>query len=124
MSNIPEWTSGDRLAKARRSAGLDQQEMSERLGLSRATVVALERDKRPVRRQTYIAWALTCGVDLEWLETGQEGKASGGAEEDLGDTEWHDAKAARRHLHSSHSYLLVSRARRYCPKVQVALVDA
>lgn len=59
---------GDRLRKARESAGLSQQELAVRLQLSRNTVGAYEKaDDPPINWWMARAWAEVCGVDPEWL---------------------------------------------------------
>lgn len=44
----------DRLRAARRARGLTQQDVAERLGMSRTTLVAIEKGERPVRPQEII----------------------------------------------------------------------
>lgn len=66
---IPQWTVGDRLRKAREVAGLSQDQLALDLGISRRSVSTYESGgaaKRPV----LLAWAMRCGVSLDWLETG------------------------------------------------------
>lgn len=71
---VPEWTRGERLAKARREAGFTVPEMAELLGVSEKTVYNYERD-RPIRRSVLIVWASRCHVDYGWLETGEPSPA-------------------------------------------------
>lgn len=47
----------DRLRAARRARGLTQQDVAERLGLARTTVVAIEKGERPIRPQELIDFA-------------------------------------------------------------------
>lgn len=71
----PQWTLGDRLAKARRHAGLEQGEMAEKLGVSRAAVSAWENDHNKPNRGEWdllsltARWAELTGVRLEWLRS-------------------------------------------------------
>jgi len=67
---IPAWTPGDRLRKARESAGLSQQQLADRIGISRGSVTNYESDKHPVRRIVLNAWAAATGMNLEWLRDG------------------------------------------------------
>ncbi len=67
---IPEWTLGDRLRKARESAGLEQTELASDIGISRRTVQNYERAKVRTRRPVLLAWAVRCGVPVEWLVNG------------------------------------------------------
>lgn len=65
----PEWTFGDRLAKARRYARMEQGEMALALGVSRPTISTWERDENQPRHLFHIAqqWADLTGVELAWL---------------------------------------------------------
>lgn len=68
---IPEWTQRDRIVKARSVSGFKQSELSEQLGMSRATLASIEQGVREPRRGELIAIAFATGVDLKWLETGK-----------------------------------------------------
>ncbi|WP_130866646.1 helix-turn-helix domain-containing protein [Acidipropionibacterium timonense] len=68
---VPVWTQADRLRKAREFAGLDQTELADAMGVSRASISASERGLSQPRRLTVRAWAMACGVPASWLETGQ-----------------------------------------------------
>lgn len=70
----PEWTTADRLIKARRFAGLTQEQLSERLGIGARSIKRYETG-RPAKRGILIAWAYACGVSIEWMlgEEGDEG---------------------------------------------------
>ena len=75
--HIPEWTQGDRLRKAREDAGLDQKELADRIGVSRATISNAEVGSRETLEVTIRAWAMATGVPLAWLQgrpvTGPDG---------------------------------------------------
>lgn len=67
-ATIPEWTRGDRMAKARDSAGLTQQQLADRLDVKRTTLSAWESGTQP----RDLDWVMTryheeTGVDLAWL---------------------------------------------------------
>lgn len=67
---IPEWTLGDRLAKARKDgAGLNQEQMAERLDVKPSTLAAWESDRSRPRDLAGIAqqWAEITGADPAWL---------------------------------------------------------
>jgi transcriptional regulator with XRE-family HTH domain len=64
---VPQWTLGDRLRKARELTGLDRGEFAVDLGVSRNTVVNYEHAKVNPRKPVLIAWAMKCGVSLDWL---------------------------------------------------------
>lgn len=70
---VPQWTTGDRLRKAREEAGLDQATLAEVLGISRTTVSNHEVGigKRGTNRMMIRAWAAATGVDPDWIETGR-----------------------------------------------------
>lgn len=67
---IPPETVKDRLRRAREYAGLEQGELAEAIGVSRATVSNYERGVVAPRRGALRMWGLRCGVDVHWLETG------------------------------------------------------
>lgn len=65
-AGTPEWTLGDRLAKARGTAGLTQEELADRLGVSKKTVVRYEHDMGSNLHMVE-QWAAVCGVDRGWV---------------------------------------------------------
>jgi transcriptional regulator with XRE-family HTH domain len=68
---VPEWTVHDRCRKARESAKLSQMELADRTGISRATIVNYENGHVAHPSRAYLnLWAMACGVDRGWLETG------------------------------------------------------
>lgn len=73
------WTTGDRLAKARRQAGISVEEMAVNLGVSVKTVNNLEHDRVPVKRAYVLAYHLATGVDLEELTPSPEDPSDLGA---------------------------------------------
>lgn len=91
MNVIPEWTMPDRLRKAREHAGLEQAELAHDMGVSRNTVNNYERGRTTPRRPVILAWAIRCGVPVEWLWTGQADADDGTA---APATPWHAAGAA------------------------------
>lgn len=68
-TTIPEWTLGDRLAKARSTAGLTQAAWGEKLNVSSATVAAWETDRNRPRDLAGIATQIEelTGIDPAWL---------------------------------------------------------
>ncbi len=66
---VPAWTLGDRLRKAREFAGMEQNELAHRIGVSRGTVSNYElgRGIRPPKVVVLRAWAHECGVPYEWV---------------------------------------------------------
>jgi transcriptional regulator with XRE-family HTH domain len=67
---IPEWTTRDRLRKARENAGYTQIEFAEVTGLSRRTISGAESGEREPGRAALNLWQMATGVPREWLETG------------------------------------------------------
>jgi transcriptional regulator with XRE-family HTH domain len=61
-----------RLRIAREEAHLEQEELAERMQVSRSTVGNAELGKGTPHRLTLNAWALATGVPLSWLKTGEE----------------------------------------------------
>lgn len=70
VGDVPEWTLSDRLRKAREHADLKQTDLAELTGISRASIVNYESGKFIPRRPALAAWAMACGVSLEWLSSG------------------------------------------------------
>ena len=62
---------GDRLRKARDFAGLDQTQLADRLGTSSKTIGRYENEAGKPKRYLLVMWAMACGVNVEWLETGE-----------------------------------------------------
>lgn len=67
---IPEWTEGDRLAKALRFNKVGVGEMADYLGVSRNTIGNYTSGRTPVDKRTRMLWAMRTGVPVEWLEHG------------------------------------------------------
>ena len=68
---IPTWTVPDKIRKAREHAGLSQQELADRLSVTRTSVVNWERGHTRPLRLILRLLAQETGVDEQWL--GQEG---------------------------------------------------
>lgn len=83
---IPTWTVSDRLRKAREKAGLDQDELAERIGINRATISRYERGITTPKHPALLAVAVACGVPLWWLEGHEE-------EGDTPSTKWYGVAA-------------------------------
>lgn len=65
---IPQWTVGDRMAKARREADIPTAVMCEYLGIHRNSLHAYERGRSRPPRAVLRLWAMRCNVPLEWLD--------------------------------------------------------
>ena len=68
---IPEWDIADRVSKARRTAGFEQDELAERAGVSRRSISRYENGTAVPRGAAVIAIAFACGVDVNWLKDGE-----------------------------------------------------
>jgi transcriptional regulator with XRE-family HTH domain len=64
---VPGWDVTHKLVRAREWAGLEQTQLAELLGISRASVSNYERGIRPAKRHLLLAWAAVTGVDPQWL---------------------------------------------------------
>ena len=64
---VPQWTLGDRMRKARETAGLKQAELAERIGIGRSSIVNYESGRADPSRPVLLSWALATGVAYEWL---------------------------------------------------------
>ena len=70
ITQLLQLTQGERLARARKVAGLSQEEMAQRLGRDVRSIGRWERDQSSVNRTVLIAWATVTDAPLEWLERG------------------------------------------------------
>ena len=61
-----------RLRIAREYVGLDQDQLAQRMEVTRSTISNAENGHGSPRRSTINAWALACGVPATWLRTGKE----------------------------------------------------
>lgn len=66
---IPEWTMGERFAKARKVRGMNQAQMAAELDVKESTLAAWESDRSKPRDLADIAqrWSEITGVDPAWL---------------------------------------------------------
>ncbi|MFJ2532778.1 helix-turn-helix domain-containing protein [Microbacterium maritypicum] len=60
-------TVGERMARARRFAGLEQAEMAEHLNRNRNTISAWERGVNEPPFSAVVAWARLTGQPVEWF---------------------------------------------------------
>ena len=65
--NVPQFTRGDRLRKARECAGITSHEMADRIGVSRQTVTRWEHG-RHMPKAAVVLWATITEVPVDWLE--------------------------------------------------------
>jgi transcriptional regulator with XRE-family HTH domain len=69
-ADVPTWTLGNRLWRARRHVNLTQQQLAERLGVGLKSIKEYESDRRRPKRAVLLGWAVQCQVDPRWLEHG------------------------------------------------------
>lgn len=67
LGAVPVFELRHRLRLAREYAGIDQHELHERTGLSRATISAAETGRNEPHAATVRLWAMATGVDYAWL---------------------------------------------------------
>jgi transcriptional regulator with XRE-family HTH domain len=67
---VPEWTLGDRMAKALNYSGVGVQEMADYLDVTRTSVSNWLHGRVRPSRQTLLLWAIRTGVDLDWIVQG------------------------------------------------------
>lgn len=67
QTTTPMWTLGDRLRKARESAGLSAGELAAELDVHRNTISGYENDRHTPSRIVLRYIAMRCGVPLGWL---------------------------------------------------------
>lgn len=83
LGRRPEWTLGDRLAKARRAAGYSVNAAAAHFGLNPKTINNYESDRTTPGRAVVLQWALWTGYDARWLEHGIEPDGDPGTPGDL-----------------------------------------
>ena len=69
---VPPITLPTRLRLAREWRNLDQQQIADELGISRATVSNYETGKTEPGKMALNAWAVVADVDVDWLKSGAE----------------------------------------------------
>ncbi len=71
-ARIPEWSLGERMHKARTTAGLSREHMAELVGKKVKTIIAWETGARNVGNALTVlqVWAQVTGVSYAWLLTG------------------------------------------------------
>lgn len=74
---VPPITLAVRLRLAREWRDLDQQQIADELGISRATISNYERGISAPGKLAMNAWAVICNVDVEWLKTGDDDTRDG-----------------------------------------------
>lgn len=69
--HVPEWTPADRFRKARLDAGLTQDELADRIGVTGNTIGNHETGSTTNYRRIVVRqWAMACGVPAQWIITG------------------------------------------------------
>jgi transcriptional regulator with XRE-family HTH domain len=63
----PKWDLADRLAKARRWAGLEQEDLAEDFGMTHQAISKYERGLSIPKLVVIKQWALRTKVPVEWL---------------------------------------------------------
>ena len=74
---VPVFTQGDRLRKARETTGKGVREFALLIGVSHQTITNAEHEHRNVRPITLNAWAMATGISVQWLKTGIAPESNG-----------------------------------------------
>lgn len=69
---IPEWTIGDRLRKARRTAGITRDELAADIGCSAKTLGNYENDMTRAPKLVVKHYARCTGFPYSWLVEGED----------------------------------------------------
>lgn len=77
-AHIPEWTTGERLRKAREDAGLSQQQLADEISVSRRQIIYYENNAKTPTRGEFLLWQMITSVPAEWLKTGMRPENNGG----------------------------------------------
>lgn len=85
---VPEWTLGERMAKARREASVGRQEMADEIGVGVRTLERYESDVTKPKDGLLKTWALRCGVHYHWLRFGTPRYRRDDAASTSTSTEW------------------------------------
>jgi len=64
---VPEWSLGDRIRKARESAGMEQKHVAEEMGVSAGSVSKWEGNQRKPSIDTIRKLSRFTNVDILWL---------------------------------------------------------
>ena len=64
---VPEWSLADRLVKARRWAGLEQEDLAADFGMTHQAISKYERGLSVPKLVVIKQWAARTNVSLEWL---------------------------------------------------------
>jgi transcriptional regulator with XRE-family HTH domain len=70
---LPDWNLGERLHKARSTAGFTSDNLAAHLGCSERTIRNYESGATRPNRATLMAWATLTDVPLWWLDNAPEG---------------------------------------------------
>ena len=68
--DVPVWTLGDRLRKARRNSGMGTSAMAARLGCHRNSVLGWETDRVVPPLEVVVRWARATHIPLAWFIDG------------------------------------------------------
>jgi transcriptional regulator with XRE-family HTH domain len=69
---VPRIELRHRLRIAREFAQLEQEQLADLIGVSRTTISNTENGRSQPRRIVLNAWALSCGVPIQWILTGND----------------------------------------------------
>lgn len=84
QGQIPSFEMRHRLQLAREFAGLDRQELADRMEISRNSVLNAETGRTVPRKIVLNTWAMACGVPVSWIVTGNPPQDGPGPTSGLG----------------------------------------
>jgi transcriptional regulator with XRE-family HTH domain len=61
------WTTGDRMTKARKAAGISVEDMAERFAVNRHTIGRWESDKTKPTKAVLLVWSQITECPFDWL---------------------------------------------------------
>ena len=97
---VPQFELKHRVKLAREYAGLSQDELADKTGLSRGGIAKIERGESSTRRSSITLIAFATGVDRGWLENGE---TPTGPETDGGEMVRHQGIEPRTHWLVGHA---------------------
>lgn len=84
QGQVPDFQMRHRLQLAREHAGYDRDQLATAMEVSRNSIYNAESGRVTPRKIMLNAWALACGVPVDWIITGQPPQNGGGPTSGLG----------------------------------------
>ena len=68
--DVPEFTLGDRLRKAREVSGMEMQDLAALIDIHRQSVARYEQGIAVPKQHVLLSWSMVTGIDLQWIVSG------------------------------------------------------